>query len=106
MRQNGSGVASIQILIDGEVFKVLNNPYPTLTSWQWVSATLQQMSVSNLTIVMMVRGSSESGVVYFDDLCVTISPNEGVFLYVIICHSSCYGLIQFAGRLVSNQLMH
>ena len=80
VRQDGSGVAQIQLLLDGsdvsQKCPLLRNPYPALQSWQWVGCNLA-ISGSNLTIVMNVTevntGQVGTSTAYFDDICVTFT---------------------------------
>ena len=78
MRQvSGSGVATIRILIDGEVVTSLDNPHPSLPSWQWVGLQLKK-SGSNLTVMMTLNNfnTPSAAMAYFDDLCVTFSSTN------------------------------
>ena len=79
MRQvNDSGVATIRILIDGELVTNLDNPHPSLPSWQWVGLQLKKQG-SNLTVMMTLNTDSSAGAMaYFDDLCVTFSSTNPV----------------------------
>ena len=95
MRQvNDSGVATIRILIDGEVVTNLNNPYPSLPSWQWVGLQVKKPG-SNLTVMMTLNNfnTPSAATAYFDDLCVTFSITDpldlgggGMCLDVSNCH--------------------
>ena len=91
MRQVGPGVATIRVLID-DLDQDLDNPYPTLPSWQWVGFQLKKTGM-NLTVqvMMILNDSSSATTAYFDDLCVTFSntvdpENRGILSLIAIVY--------------------
>lgn len=74
------GVAVINVSLDGSLLGVLEQPFPSLISWQWVAGWYNVTRGRNMSVVLMVRrGESEDpiqGVAYFDDLCVSFSTGE------------------------------
>ena len=74
------GVAVINVSQDEGPLGVLEQPFPSLTSWQWVAGQYNVKRGRNMSVVLTVRrGESEDpiqGVTYFDDLCVSFSAGE------------------------------
>ena len=97
MRQLGTGVATIQILIDDIVVADLDNPHPSLPSWQWVDLQLEKTGM-NLTVVMMLKNPnslSATTTAYFDDLCVAFDDpvdlgGRGMLLLITTALYYCF----------------
>jgi len=74
------GVAVINVSQDEGLLGVLEQPFPSFTSWQWVAGQYNVKRGRNMSVVLTVRrGESEDpiqGATYFDDLCVSFSAGE------------------------------
>ena len=100
MRQEGSGVASIQLLVDDTIHTSLANPNPDNVSWQWVSKRVKVVNGTIATLALTVKNQSSSsgaiisGVAFFDDLCMTFKRvdrggSDGMCVCVCLCVCLC-----------------
>ena len=74
------GVGVINVSLDGGLEGVLEQPFPSLTSWQWVGGSYNVTGSRNMSVVLTVgRGEGEDhiqGTAYFDDLCISFLTGE------------------------------
>ena len=73
------GIALINVTLDeGQwEWEILEQPFPSLESWQWVGHNYPITGGGNMSVVLTVRqGEGEDhiqGTAYFDDLCVSFT---------------------------------
>ena len=71
------GVALINVTLDEGQRDNLEQPFPSLDSWQWVGRNYSISGEQNMSVVLTVRqGDGEDhiqGTAYFDDLCVSFA---------------------------------
>ena len=71
------GIALINVTLDEDLRGILEQPFPTLESWQWVGHNYSITGGGNMSVVLTVRrGEGEDhiqGTAYFDDLCVSFT---------------------------------
>ena len=81
------GIALINVTLDEDPTGILEQPFPSLDSWQWVGHNYPITGGRSLSVVLTVRRREGEdriqGTAYFDDLCVftqgELSSSPGVW---------------------------